>query len=489
MIAALLLVPVVAAVVAYALAGSTARRAVLVAAAVTHAALAGATWAIAPAARWGGWLALDGPGRLFLSITSALFLAAALYAVASLGREVPGDREDFEEGFLFDNAPEATFTACLLLFLAAMTLVTVSQAFGLLWVAVEATTLASAPLIYFHRHHRSLEATWKYLLICSVGIALALLGNFFLAVAASGHGGAAVHLALPDLLRDAGTLDPAWLRAAFLLFLVGYGTKMGLAPLHTWLPDAHSEAPSVVSALLSGALLNCALLGIVRAQQVCAAAGQAAFGQGLLVVFGLLSMAVAAVFITGQADYKRLLAYSSVEHMGILTLGIGLGGGGVFGSMLHAVNHSFTKAALFLVAGNILSECRSKSTADVRGVLRVLPTSGTLWVVGLFAISGSPPFGTFSSELTILKAALDQGRGMVAIAYLVLLAVIFVGMATAVLGMAQGAPPASQPVRARREPLLSVAPAGALAAVVFVLGVWIPPAVRAAIAEAARALG
>src|SRR5437867_3015043 len=383
---------------------------------------------------------------------------------------MPGGREDFQAGFLFDNAPEATFTACLLLFLAAMTLVTVSQAFGLLWVGIEATTLASAPLIYFHRHHRSLEATLKYLLICSVGIALALLGNFFLAVAASGHGITSVGLVLPDLLHGARALRVAWLRAAFLLFLVGYGTKVGLAPLHTWLPDAHSEAPSVVSALLSGALLNCALLGIMRAQQVCAAAGQAAFGQGLLIGFGLLSMAVAAVFIPGQSDYKRMLAYSSVEHMGILTLGLGLGGAATFGSMLHAVNHSLTKAALFLVAGNILAAYRSKSADDVRGVLRTLPVSGVVWVAALFAITGSPPFGTFLSEFTILKAALDQGRAAVAITYLALLAVIFVGMATAVLGMAQGRARGFHPPSARREPLLSIAPAAALAALVLFLG-------------------
>ena len=264
---------------------------------------------------------------------------------------------------------------------------------------------------------------------------------------------------------------------------------MGLAPLHTWLPDAHSEAPSVVSALLSGALLNCALLGIVRVQQVCAAAGQAAFGQGLLVGFGLLSMAVAAVFILGQADYKRMLAYSSVEHMGILTLGIGLGGAGTFGGMLHAVNHSLTKAMMFLVAGNILTRYRSKSTEEVRGVLRVLPASGILWAMGLFALTGSPPFGPFLSEFTILKAALDQGRAGVAIAYLILLAVIFVGMATAVLAMAQGLPRDARMTARAREPLLRVVPAAALAAVVLLLGVYIPPVVRTALEDAARALG
>lgn len=489
MILALLLAPVVAGIVAFTLRADGPRRAVLVLAAAGHAALAGATWVVEPAATWGGWLALDAIGRLVLTITSGLFLPCSLYAVGYLRREEQGIRRDLEEGLLFDNAPEPTFTACLLLFLAAMTLVTVSQRFGLLWVAMEATTLVSAPLIYFHRHHRSLEATWKYLLICSVGIAIALLGNFFLAVAAAAPGRAPVPLVVGDLVAGAARVDATWLKAALVLFLVGYGTKMGLAPLHTWLPDAHSEAPSVVSALLSGALLNCAFVGILRAQQVCVAAGLAGFGQDLLVGFGLLSMAVAAVFITGQSDYKRMLAYSSVEHMGVLALGVGVGGAGTFGALLHAVGHSLTKAMLFLVAGNIVAAYRSKSTDEVRGVLRVLPVSGSLWVIGLFAITGSPPFGPFLSEFTILTAALTRGRIGVAVAFLALLAVIFVGMATAVLGMAQGVPPPTDGSRPRREPLSAVMPAAALAAAVLVLGVYVPAPLRVLLEQAARALG
>jgi len=489
MILALLALPTAAALAAYFMRADAPRRWLLVLAAVLHAALTAATWVTRAAPVASGWLALDAPGQLFLSITSVLFLMAAGYGVGYLRREHRGARTDFVEGLLFANAPEATFTACLLLFLAAMTLVCVSHRFGLLWVGIEATTLTSAPLIYFHRHHRSLEATWKYLMICSVGIALALLGNFFLTVAASNADGTVVPLILEDLVRSASRLHVLWLRAAFLLFLVGYGTKMGLAPLHTWLPDAHSEAPSVVSALLSGALLNCAFLGILRLQQVCVAAGEAAFGQELLVGFGLLSMAVAAVFVLGQPDYKRMLAYSSVEHMGILTLGVGLGGAATFGAMLHAVNHSLTKAMLFLVAGNILATYQSKSTADVRGVLRALPVSGLLWLTGLFAITGSPPFGAFLSELTIFKAALDHGRVVVAIAYLVLLALIFVGMATAMLQMAQG--PADAPARRRgdTEPWLTIAPPAVLAAVVLGLGLYVPDAVRQVLEHAARAFG
>jgi hydrogenase-4 component F len=489
MIVALLAVPALAGVAAYLLRSDRQRRALLLLAAAAHAGLTVTSWVRAPMPALGGWLQLDAPGRLFLTITTVLFLTAAAYSVGYLGREERRDHRDFEEGLLFANAPEATFTACLLFFLAAMTLVTTSHRFGLLWIAIEATTLASAPLIYFHRHHRSLEATWKYLLICSVGIALALLGNFFLAVAASNPGGAAVPLVLDDLIRAAPTLQLPWLKAAFLLFLVGYGTKMGLAPLHTWLPDAHSEAPSVVSALLSGALLNCAFLGILRIQQVCVAAGEASFGRELLLIFGFVSMAVAAVFIVGQADYKRMLAYSSVEHMGILALGVGIGGAATSGVFLHAVNHSLTKAMLFLVAGNILAVYRTKSTADVRGVLHRLPTSGLLWVVGLFAITGSPPFAPFLSELAILKGAVDQGRSLVAVAYLGLLAVIFCGMATTMLRMAQSGGERDEQSASPGETFLAVAPPLALGALVLVLGLYVPAFLRGAVEQAARLLG
>ena len=489
MLLALLLLPTVAGLVAFIVRADGVRRTLLLVTALAHTGLTMMTWIKPPAPIFGGWLWLDAAGRLFLLITSLLFLAIAVYGMSYLRHEAHATHTDFEEAFLFVDTPEARFTGCLLLFLAAMTLVTVSQHFGILWVAIEATTLTSAPLIFFHRHHRSLEATWKYVLLCSVGIALALLGNFFLAVAATQPDGTVLPLVVSDLVRDGSQLHDAWLKAAFLLLLVGYGTKMGLAPLHTWLPDAHSEAPSMVSALLSGALLNCAFLGIVRVLQVCAAAGHTTFGHDLLVGFGLLSMAVAAVFLVGQTDYKRLLAYSSVEHMGILALGVGIGGSGTFGALLHAVNHSLTKAMLFLVAGNILTTYQSKSTVEVRGVLRVLPVSGLLWVVGLLAITGSPPFGPFLSEFTILKAAFDQGRNGVAIAYLVFLAIIFVGMTTAMLGMAQGTPTEGKRRATEPESLWTILSPAVLGVLVLMLGLYLPTVLRQTLQEAARAVG
>jgi hydrogenase-4 component F len=488
MILLVILIPALAGAAAFFIASDRLRRGLLVSTAIVQFALSAGTWLAPPLPALGGWLAEDALGRLFLTLTSLLFLASSFYAVAYLREERGLRHSDSEEGFLFSNAREASFTGCLLIFLAAMTLVTLSQQLALLWVAVEATTLVSAPLIYFHRHHRSLEATWKYLLICSVGIALALLGIFFLAVAASSPGNATVSLVLKDLLSVAPHLSPLWLKAAFVLMLVGYGTKMGLAPFHTWLPDAHSEAPSVASALLSGALLNCAFLAILRIHQICVAGGLADFSERLLLVLGLVSMAVAAIFITGQVDYKRMLAYSSVEHMGILAVGVGLGGAGMFGAMLHVINHSLTKVMLFMVAGNLLAAYHTKTAKNVSGALRVLPVSGPLWVLGFLAITGSPPFGPFLSEFTILKTALDQGRSFVAIAYLILLAIILAGMATPVLGMAQGRPREDIIVPAGRGVALTAVPA-ILGAGILLMGIYIPPVLSRTIHEAARLLG
>lgn len=482
LILTLVLLPLAASAAAFLMSAVGARRLLLPSVAAAHLVLTLGALARPAPVDPEGWLGLDGPGRLFLLLTSVLFMAASVYAVGYLRRENPEEREDLQEGMLFQNASEAWFVGCMLAFLATMTLVCASLQLGLLWIAIEATTLASAPLIYFHRHHRSLEAAWKYLLLCSVGIGLALLGTFFL-LGAFGQAPATLHLG--KLLAAAPGLDPTWLRLAFLLLLVGYGTKMGLAPMHSWLPDTHSEAPSVVSALLSGALLNCAWLGILRGLQVCEAAGHGDFARQALVGLGLASMAVAAAFVLNARDFKRLLAYSSVEHMGILALGVGLGGVGVFGSMLHAVNHSLAKAAMFLVAGNLMETFRTRQVAEVRGALRVVPVSGALWLAGALALAGSPPFGLFHSELAVLRAALAEGPALAAL-YLTLLGVVFVGLVTAALPMAQGAAPAGM---APRQPAaLAVLPPLVLLLAALALGLVVPSGLQGLLAEAAEAL-
>ncbi|NCC52843.1 MAG: NADH dehydrogenase FAD-containing subunit, partial [Spartobacteria bacterium] len=297
----LILLPAMAGIAAFFIPAPRWSRRLLLTTAVCHPALLVPFWATGLPAANTDWFQLDGIGLLFLSIISLLFLAATVSATVYLPQQASTG----------GHMRESTFTGCLLFFLATMSFVCLCRDFGLLWIGVEATTLASAPLIFFHRNNRSLEATWKYLLICSVGIALALMGNLFLTVSAQyALCGREASLWIPHLMEIAPRLNGPWLKAAFVFLLIGYGTKMGLAPMHTWLPDAHSEAPSLVSALLSGALLNCAFLGILRAFALCVATGEAAFAKDLLLVLGLLSLLVAAVFILGQTDYKRMLAYS-----------------------------------------------------------------------------------------------------------------------------------------------------------------------------------
>ena len=440
----------------------------------------------------GGMLAPDALGVLFLAIASVLFLVVSFYAVSYLREE---ERIGIHTNILLDhgqftNQPERRFAAFLCFFLASMSLVTITPHMGVQWVSIEATTLSSAPLIYFHRHKSSLEATWKYLIICSVGIALALLGNILLSVAfytpegqvAEGFDQVAWFIA------HAAKADPTWLKAAFVFLLVGYGTKMGLAPLHNWLPDAHSQAPSLVSALLSGALLNCAMLGLLRGHQIMQAAHLGEMSSQMLIFFGLFSLATAAIFIVGQGHYKRLLAYSSVEHMGILALGIGCGGLACQGAMLHAVVHSLTKCLLFLLSGNILARYHTYSSYDVRGMRWTMPWTCALWTAGFFAIAGSPPFGLFVSEMLIFKGLLAKGCVWLSVAYLVLLAIIFVGLSVACLRMVQGSRPLDMP-RSTREPLLSVLPPLCLALTVLALGLCVPDALWHFLVRAQSLLG
>jgi hydrogenase-4 component F len=487
LLAALFLIPTIGAILALVLPVSILRRLTLIVAAAAHTVVVAAVWFYRPEPILHGWFALDQAGLLCTLLTSVLFLMAAFYAFGYLGT-ITGDKKGFtEQGVFFTNSPEGIFVACLLAFLATMTLVALSQHLGLLWVAMEATTLASAPLIYYHRHHHSLEATWKYLLICSVGIALALLGTFFMVAAASTSQNQSVSLLLIDLAARGQQMNTIWLKTAFLLLLVGYGTKMGLAPLHTWLPDAHSEAPSFVSALLSGASLNCAFLAILRVYQVCMAAGLGDFCRELLVLFGIISIGWAALFIPLQTDYKRMLAYSSVEHMGILCLGVGIGAGAVFGSMLHMVNHSLTKGMLFLTAGTILAAYQSKTVRDVRGLCRALPITGMLWMAGFLAITGLPPFGLFISEFIIAKTMFEQGRFIIASMYLAFLSLIFIGMARVFLQMSHGRQPSGK--IQMRETIYVIAGPVLLGIITLMLGLYIPSPLRTLLESAAKLMG
>jgi hydrogenase-4 component F len=258
---------------------------------------------------------------------------------------------------------------------------------------------------------------------------------------------------------------------------------MGLAPMHTWKPDAYGEAPGLVGAVLAGGLTNCAFVAVLRFVQICNAAGEAAFARELLLTIGLFSMAVAGVFMARQRDYKRMLAYSSVEHMGILVIGVGLGRAGTFGALLHLLSNGFGKGVLFLASGNIHRAYGSKLTDDVSGALRRLPASGALFLAGFFAITGSPPFGTFLSEFAILRAAFAADRPWVAALFLLLLMVVFLGMGATVVKVVQGEP-SQRHQTSYRDSFLSVAPIVALLALVLLLGVYLPPPLRRLLDEA-----
>jgi hydrogenase-4 component F len=351
-------------------------------------------------------------GMLVMSLLSFLFILISFYTIFYMNE--------------VEMSKEPQFNACMLLFLSAMSMVAIADHIIILWVAVEATTLMSAPLIFTHRSKASLEATWKYILICSVGIALALLGCFFI-VFSMETGGVHVPISFSSLQTVAGKLNPIWLKAGFIFIVIGYGTKMGLAPMHTWLPDAHSEAPSPASALLSGALLNCAFLGIYRCHKLMYGAGLGDYSGNVLIALGLTSMLVSAVFILNQSDYKRMLAYSSIENMGIIAFGIGIGGLAAFGAMLHMIHHSLVKSSLFLSSGNILLGYGTKKINKTGGMLKLFPKTGGTFFAGFIGISGFPPFGLFVSELLIILGAIKAGRYTAIAIFIFCLILIFAG--------------------------------------------------------------
>lgn len=299
---------------------------------------------------------------------------------------------------------------------------------GVYWIVIELTTLISTFLVCFELGRESIEAAWKYIVVVSAGISLALLGTILYYWGGSLLIGKTYDMTWAALRAVAPRMNPMIGIMAFLLVLVGFGTKVGLAPMHTWLPDAHSEGPTPVSVMLSGALLNTAMVGIVRYLQISDAARLGALPRLVVVTLGVLSLAIAALFIVRQTGLKRLLAYSSIEHMGILALGFGFGGPiGVAGALYHMLNHSLNKSLMFFGAGNAMRIWHTRRIKTIRGVAQQLPVSGWLWLAGAVAITGAPPFGLFLSEITILRAGLAGPHGWAAYLMAALLIVIFIG--------------------------------------------------------------
>ncbi len=409
------------------------------------------------------WLVLDPLNRLMLLVISLLFAICSLYVPPYL--------------HLRNDERNRIFCICLPALLGLMSLILLSHHLGLLWVAVEATSLVTAPLIYFNRSPLSIEAAWKYLLVCSVGIALALLGSFFLAYSSLQIREEVFTstLLFDDLIRVAPKLSKAWLHVAFATLLVGYGTKMGLAPLHAWKPDAYGEAPGIVGALLAGGVTSCAFVAIIRFTSIMHAAGEFAYASKLLIGLGIFSVVLAAIFLIRQRDIKRLLAYSSVEHMGILVLGLGIGGLGCFASLFHVLNNSLAKGILFIAAANIHRAYGSKSIDLVRGAFRRTPWSGAFLLLGMFAVTGSPPFSPFVSMFTLVQAMFADGRTILTTVFILVLLIAFLGISMSFLSILQGEPPEDAAKTPYHDSLGTVLPLVLLTITITFLGVYLPP--------------
>jgi hydrogenase-4 component F len=360
-------------------------------------------------------------------------------------------------------------------FIATMLVTVLADNLGILWIAMEGTTITSALLVGFHGDKHGLEAAWKYIIVTTIGISFGLFGTVLVyGAAVHAQGGVfAGAMNYSSIAAIANKLDPGIIRIAFIFVVVGYGTKAGLAPVHMWLPDAHSQAPTPVSALLSGALIKCALFGIIRFHTLARGACGADFSQGLLLIFGLISVVVATPFIIVQHDLKRLLGYHSVEHVGIIALGLGFGGRlGTYGALLHVINHGVTKALVFLIAGDAIGRYGTRDMRLMRGFLGIAPFAATLLLMGAFSLAGTPPFSIFISELIVLRAGLGAGHYVMVAVFLAMVVVIFAGLVHHVGQMVFGdADKTADRGRESPSPLLG---ALLLALVMVLLGVTMP---------------
>lgn len=419
-----------------------------------------------------GRQALD--GAFFLDGLSGVFLVSvafvyAVVAIYSIGYLQPG---------IGHVRLRRVYWPLLNLFGLALLATPIVANLGVLWVAVELTTVVSALLVTSEGSDQALEAGWKYIVIGSAGLALGLLGTVLIYAAGVPTLGDHYTPTYTTLAAAGPHLNRALVHAGFAFVLVGFGTKVGLVPMHAWLPDAHSEGPSPVSAMLSGALLAGALYAVLRLGAIAQLAVGASYVHVLLLVFGVLSLVVAGFFALRQTNYKRLLAYSSIEHMGIVSLGIGIGGPiAAYGAFFHVVVHAAAKTLAFFGAGGLLSRYESREADDVHGVMRAAPFTGAMVLLGALAIAGVPPFGIFRSELLIVTGGFSRSKFALAGLLVLFANVAFVGLYQTfhrmVLSRSDSPDQRSSGLRRREQPLMAVAMLTSLT-VVLVLGLWIP---------------
>jgi len=424
-----------------------------------------------------GWFFIDSFNVFLVALTAFVAFTTALFSR-------PYMRIEKEHGKLNDKRLRL-YHSSYQVFIGAMFLALTTNNMGILWVAMEAATLATVLLVSLYRTPASLEAAWKYFILCGVGIALALFGTILLYFAAEkvlGSGGSALLWTHLNGVKD--RLEPTVLSLAFVFLLVGYGTKVGLAPLHSWLPDAHAEGPTPVSAVLSGLLLNVALYAVMRSKVLVDGALENNMASQLMMGFGLLSVVLAAFLIKRQTDVKRMFAYSSIEHMGLITFAFGMGGPVAnFAALLHMTMHSLTKSAIFFAVGHATQKAGTQLMADISGLIKTNPTIGWGLMLGTVAILGVPPFGVFASEFLIITTAMHEhpwATPFLLMALGVAFASIFGKVQPMVFGETELPKLPYQP---------ALAPVFLHLGLVLMLGLFIPPYLAAWYKQAAQILG
>jgi len=430
----------------------------------------------------GGFLRADALSALVLALTGFVSLACAIYAVGYF-------RQDEKAGRV-THAQLRRYYVLTPLFASAMLLVPLADNLGVMWVAIESTTLASVLLVTFYNQKTSFEAGWKYIIIGSVGISLALFGTVFTYYSAVGVLGPETHGGMnwSVLVDVADKLNPQAMRLAFILVLLGYGTKAGLVPMHTWKPDAYAEAPVPASALLGAGFINCAIYAIIRFDVLAEKCLGHEFPGKLLAGFGVASILVAAPFVLVQRNFRRLLAYSSIDHAGIMVAGLGFGGKlGALGVALHMLFHAVTKPLMFFCAGNVQQHFATPYFWKVRGVLRTLPWTGGLFLLATLAVTGTPPFSIFQSEFSILSAALAADRGWTAFLFIAGVVTIFTGFLRHMSKMNLGKPHEETPQTAACP--WKMGAMVSLAVVIVVFGFWLPAPLFKLVQQTAHIIG
>ncbi len=429
-----------------------------------------------------GFLQADGLSALVVGLTAFVALVCAVYAVGYF-------RRDQNEGRITEKQLRRYYVLTPL-FVCAMLLAPLADNLGVMWVAVESTTLASVLLVTFYNQKTSFEAGWKYVIIGSIGISLALFGTVITYSSAVGVLGehAKSGMSWSVLVEIADKFNPTAMRLAFVMIVLGYGTKAGLAPMHTWKPDAYAEAPVPAATLLGAGFINCAIYSIMRFDVLAEKCLGHQFPSNLLIGFGVFSILLAAPFVLVQRNFRRLLAYSSIDHAGIMVAALGFGGKlGALGAVLHMLFHGVTKPLLFFSAGNVQQEFGSPHFRKVRGVIHALPWTGGLFLLAAFAVTGTPPFSLFQSEFTALSAALLGEHHLAAALFVAGVVTIFVGFLLHMANLNLGTVPEPRPKASECPWKLSAMLV--VAGAVCLLGFWLPGPILKLIEQSAHILG